>query len=156
MLNSVDLRANIAVMKILVKLLIQDYLHIPCKKQLMKNTGWWLLQGCLGQFLKIYLITHALHGSWRNCEPKGACLVSACIICTYSCCFSAVNVLANWHVPLSERDYTRPLPINCCHHLNGVSNIWELSEMYIFLSAPYWCNRWPVTDYNQSPWCLWL
>jgi len=31
-LNSVDLRANIAVMKILVKLLIQDYLHIPCKK----------------------------------------------------------------------------------------------------------------------------
>ena len=41
MLNSVDLRANIAVMKILVKLLIQDYLHIPCKKkQLMKNTGW--------------------------------------------------------------------------------------------------------------------
>jgi len=28
MLNSVDLRANIDVMKILVKLLIQDYLHI--------------------------------------------------------------------------------------------------------------------------------
>jgi len=35
-----QLRANIAVMKILVKLLIQDYLHIPCKKQSMKNTGW--------------------------------------------------------------------------------------------------------------------
>jgi len=52
MLDSVDLRANIAVMKILVNLLIQDYLHIPCKKQLMKHTGWWLLQGCLGQFLK--------------------------------------------------------------------------------------------------------
>jgi len=32
MLNIVDLRANIAVMKILVELLIQDYLHIPCKK----------------------------------------------------------------------------------------------------------------------------
>ena len=31
MLNSVDLRANIAVMKILVKLLIQDYLQIPRK-----------------------------------------------------------------------------------------------------------------------------
>jgi len=41
MLNSVDLRANIAVMRILVKLLIQDYVHIPCKKkQLMKNIGW--------------------------------------------------------------------------------------------------------------------
>ena len=40
MLDSVDLRANIAVMKILVNLLIQDYLHIPCKKQLMKHTGW--------------------------------------------------------------------------------------------------------------------
>jgi len=41
MLNSVGLRANIAVMKILVKLLIQDYLHIPCThKILMKNTGW--------------------------------------------------------------------------------------------------------------------
>jgi len=94
MLDSVDLRANIAVMKILVNLLIQDYLHIPCKKQLMKHTGWWLLQGCLGQFLKIYLIT---------------------------------------------------FPYNCCHHLNGVSNNWELSEIYIFLSAPYWwCNRWPV------------
>jgi len=100
MLNSVDLRANIAVMNILVKLLIQDYLHIPCKKQLMKNTGWWLLQGCLGQFIKIYLITHVLHGSWRNCEPKGACLVSTCIICAYSCCFSGV-------VPLSEKDYTK-------------------------------------------------
>jgi len=88
--------------------------------------------------------THTFMGT------NGACLVSACIICTYSCCLSGVNVLANWHVPLSERDYTRPLPINCCHHLNGVSNIWELSEQYIFLSAPYWCNRWPVTDYNQS------
>ena len=42
MLNSVDLRANIAVMKILVKLLIQDYLHIPCKKQLMKYTAGML------------------------------------------------------------------------------------------------------------------
>ena len=31
MLNSVDLRANIAVMKILVKLHIQDYLHNPYK-----------------------------------------------------------------------------------------------------------------------------
>ena len=41
MLNSVDLRANIAVMKILVKLLIQDYLHIPFqKKKIQKNTGW--------------------------------------------------------------------------------------------------------------------
>jgi len=30
-LNSVDLRANIAV-KILVKLLKQDYLHNPCKR----------------------------------------------------------------------------------------------------------------------------
>jgi len=41
-LNSVDLRANIAVMKILVKLLIQDYLHIHCtnKTHFMKNTGW--------------------------------------------------------------------------------------------------------------------
>jgi len=29
-LNSVDLRTNIDVMKILVKLLIHDYLHIPC------------------------------------------------------------------------------------------------------------------------------
>jgi len=38
-LNSVDLRANIAVMKILVKLLIQDYTFLA-KKQLMKNTGW--------------------------------------------------------------------------------------------------------------------
>jgi len=75
---------------------------------------------------------------------KGACLFLACIICTYSCCFSRVNVLANLHVPLSERYYTRPLPYNCCHHLNGVSNIWELSEIYIFLLAPYWCNRWPV------------
>jgi len=27
--NSVDLRANIIVMNIIVKLLIQDYLHIP-------------------------------------------------------------------------------------------------------------------------------
>ena len=114
----------------------------------MKNTGWWLLQGCLGQCLKTYLITHVLHGSWRNCEPIGLCLVSACIICTYSCCFSGVNVLANWHVPSSERDYTRPY--NCCHQLNGVSKIWELSEIYIFLLAPYGCNCWPVTDYNQS------
>mgnify|MGYP007091348117 CR=1 FL=1 len=112
MLNSIGLRANIAVMKVLVKLLIQDYLHIPCThKILMKNTGWWLLQGCLGQFLNIYLITHVLHGRWRYCEPKGACLFSACIICAYSCCFSGVNVLANWHVPLNERDYTRPLHI---------------------------------------------
>ena len=65
----------------------------------------------VSKFLKIYLITHVLHGSWRNCEPKGACLFLACIICTYSCCFSGVNVLANWQVPLSERDYTIPLPI---------------------------------------------
>ena len=41
MLNSVDLRANIAVMKILVKLLIQDYLHIPCKKTI--NEKYWLV-----------------------------------------------------------------------------------------------------------------
>ena len=38
MLNSVDLGANIAVMKILVKLHIQDYLHVPFLK--MKNIGW--------------------------------------------------------------------------------------------------------------------
>ena len=38
MLNSVDLRA---VMKILVKLLIQDYLHIPCKKTI--NEKYWLV-----------------------------------------------------------------------------------------------------------------
>ena len=80
-----------------------------------------------------------------------ACLVSACIICIYSCCFSGVNVFANWHVPLSERLHKTPFPYNCCHHLNRISNIWELSEIYIFLSAHYWCNRWPVTDYNQSP-----
>ena len=40
-----------------------------------------------------------------------ACLFSACIIYIHCCCFSGVNVLANWHVPLIERDYTRPLPI---------------------------------------------
>ena len=45
-----------------------------------------------------------------------------------------------------------PFPFNWCHHLNGVSNIWEFSEIQIFLSAPYWCNRY----YNQSPWRLWL
>ena len=37
MLNSVDLHA---VMKILVKLLIQDYLHIPRKKTI--NEKYWL------------------------------------------------------------------------------------------------------------------
>jgi len=41
MLNSVDLRANIAVMKILVKLLIQDDLHIPCKQTI--NEKYWLV-----------------------------------------------------------------------------------------------------------------
>jgi len=41
MLNSVDLRANIAVMEILVKLLIQEYLHIPCKKTI--NEKYWLV-----------------------------------------------------------------------------------------------------------------
>ena len=109
--------------------------HSFPKKILKENTGWWLLQGCLGQFLKTYLLTHVLHGSWRNCEPKGACLFSACIICTYSCCFSCVNVLANWHVPLSERDYTIPSPFNWCHQLHGVSNIWELSAIYIYLTG---------------------
>jgi len=55
-LNSVNLRANIAVMKILVKLLIQDYLHIPCKQTI--NEKYWLViaAGMLGQFLKIYLM----------------------------------------------------------------------------------------------------
>ena len=117
----------------------------------MKNTGWWLLHGCLGQFLKMYLITHVLHGSWRNCEPKDPCLFSTCIICTYSCCFSGVMF---WQTDMSRwvKEITQdPFPYNCCHQLNGVSNIWELSEIYIYLSAPYWCNRWPVTDYNQSP-----
>ena len=41
MLNSVDLRANIAVMKILVNMLIQDYLHISCKKTI--NETYWLV-----------------------------------------------------------------------------------------------------------------
>ena len=41
MLNSVDLRANIAVMKILVKLLIQYYLHILAQKTI--NEKYWLV-----------------------------------------------------------------------------------------------------------------
>jgi len=41
-LKSVDLRANIAVMKILVKLLIQDYLHIPCTQKTI-NENYWLV-----------------------------------------------------------------------------------------------------------------
>ena len=47
MLNSVDLRANIAVMKILVKLLIQDYLHIPCKKTINEKFWWVIAAGML-------------------------------------------------------------------------------------------------------------
>jgi len=47
MLNSVDLRANIAVMKILVKLLIQDYLHIPCKKTINEKYWWVIAAGML-------------------------------------------------------------------------------------------------------------
>ena len=63
---------------------------------------------------------------------------------TYRCCFSGVNVLANWHVPVEwKRLHKTPPPFNWCHHLNGVSNIWELFEIYIYLAAPYWCNRWP-------------
>ena len=63
MLNSVDQRANIAVMKILVKLLIQDYLHVPCNKTI--NEKYWLViaAGMLRPISTIYLITHVLHGS---------------------------------------------------------------------------------------------
>ena len=52
-MNSVYLRANIAVIKILVKLLIQDYLHIPFKKTI--NEKYWLLiaAGMLRPFKKI-------------------------------------------------------------------------------------------------------
>ena len=122
----------------------------------MKSTGWWLLQGWLGQFLKIYLITRVLHyhGSWRNCLPKGACLFSACIICTYSCCFSGVNVLANLHVPISERDYTRPSPYNWWHQLNGFL-AFENYLQYISICRHLVGNRWPVTDHNPT-WCLLL
>ena len=121
----------------------------------MKSTGWWLLQWCLGQFLKIYLITHVLHGSWRNCEPKGTCLFSACIICTYSCCFSGVNVSANWHVSVEWKRLYKTPP-----HMISVTNstgplTFENYLKYIYVSAPYWCNGWPVTDHNP-PWCLWL
>mgnify|MGYP006890247761 CR=1 FL=1 len=122
----------------------------------MKSTGWWLLQGCLDQFLKIYLITHVLHGGWRNCSPSGACLFSACLICTFSC----LVVWMSWKTDTSRwvKEITQdPSSYNWCHQLNGVSNIWELSatHVYIYLSAPYWCNRWLVTEHNP-PWCLWL
>jgi len=39
-LNNVDLRANIAVMEIIVKLLIQDYLHIPCNNNFFNEKCW--------------------------------------------------------------------------------------------------------------------
>ena len=63
MLNSVDLLANIAAMKTLVILLIQDYLHIPFKKTI--NEKYWLViaAGMLRPISKKYLITHVLHGS---------------------------------------------------------------------------------------------
>ena len=55
MLNSVDLRANIAVIKILVNVLIQDYLHIPCKKTI--NEKYWLViaAGMLRPISKKYI-----------------------------------------------------------------------------------------------------
>ena len=116
----------------------------------MKNTVWWLLQGCIGHFLKIYLITRVLHGGWRNCPPNGACLFSAYIICIYSCCFSGVNVLARvgWVKEITQD----PFPYNCCHHINGVSNIWELSEIYISICR----HLTNVIVDRQSPLCLWL
>jgi len=55
MLNSVDLRPNIAVMKILVKLLIQDYLHIPCKKTINKKYWSVIAAGMLRPISKKYI-----------------------------------------------------------------------------------------------------
>jgi len=52
MLNSVDLRPNKAVMKILVKLLIQDYLHIPCKKTISEKYWSVIAAGMLRQLFK--------------------------------------------------------------------------------------------------------
>ena len=48
-LNNVDKRTNIAVMNILVKLLIQDYLHISCQikiEQLLNYDERNIVQNC--------------------------------------------------------------------------------------------------------------
>ena len=64
MLNSIDLRANIAVMKIIVKLLIQDYLNIPCKKTINEQCWFVIAAGMLRPIsFYFYLITRVLHGS---------------------------------------------------------------------------------------------